>query len=413
MQTEGKGINMRKGRLNLLVWCGVWTLTCLLLAAPSVRAAGFALYEYSARGNAMAGALVAAQNPDASAVAYNPATMTELTNPEAMAGMTAISPAAQVVRNGVKNDTKAQTFIDPYAYYVHPISDSVVFGVGEFSRFGLGTKYDSNWAGKASLYDVFFGTYSLNPSLAFKVTDSLSMAIGLEVMRAEVTIKNFMTGSDTKMQTEGTSIGGNLGIFYKFNEQWAAGFTARTPMKLEGRGSIKSAAGLNTGMDMTTHLPDSYTLGLSYRPTEQLRFEADAVYTRWEQYDKFEYNFDTNFGAGTHVDSIKNWKNVWRFQLGGEYQALDWLAVRAGYVYDQSPIRKGFEDYMLPANDRQLVNFGLGFNWKDLTLDLSYSYLWSKDRDGFTITEPGPVTVPVEFQNNHAHLIGATVGYTF
>ncbi|WP_084630319.1 OmpP1/FadL family transporter [Desulfovibrio aminophilus] len=409
----------RGGRPSWLFMC---MFVCILAVPGVVRAAGFALYEYSARGNAMGGALAATQRPDASAIAFNPATLALMSKPQAVAGVTFITPSATVVRNGVDQKLKDQTFAVPHAYYVQPVNEDVVLGIGEFTRFGLGTKYPYDWAGAAKMYDVLFESYSVAPTVAFRCSDALSIGVGLEVMKAGVDIWRHITfgGSDFDMhlQSEGVAIGANISALYKFNEEWAAGLVIRTPMDLYGSGSVSysgtRAAPFNAyqegGMSMTTTLPDSYTLAVSWTPNERFSVEAGATFTRWEQYNNFNYDFDNNPPADT--TDWKYWRNVWRLNVGLEYWAMDWLALRAGYVWDQEPIRDGHEDYMVTANDRQLVTGGLGFKWDDLTLDLSYQFLWARDRDNFAISEPF-ATPNVSFKNNRTHLIGATVGYTF
>lgn len=387
----------------------VWTLTCLGFGAATAHAAGFALYEWGARANGMGGAVLATRTPDASAIAYNPATMTEIDSASMLAGATVITPSAAVKIGSTETHTDNQTFFVPHAFYMQPLTDKVWFGIGEFTRFGLGSEYPQGWPGSTSLYDVQFNSYSVQPTLAFKFTDDLSIAIALEVMRADIDIKR-APGRDMHIETDGYAIGGNISLLYKFLDDWAVGFVARAPMKLTGTGDVTFAPQgapvyYDQGVTMKTTLPDSYSLGLSYTPNEQWSFEVDTIYTRWEQYKKMSYNFD-----GTFPDSndMKYWQNVWRFQFGGEFKPVEWLAIRAGYIWDQEPIRNGHEDFMLPSNDRQLVTSGLGFTWDNWTLDLSYMYLWAKDRYGANVG-----TTKADFVDNHAHLIGTSIGYTF
>ena len=61
--------------------------------------------------------------------------------------------------------------------------------------------------------------------------------------------------------------------------------------------------------------------------------------------------------------------------MGVEYDALDWLTLRAGYVFDQSPMTERYEDYLVPTDDRHIYSFGVGFKWEAWTLDLSYAYI--------------------------------------
>lgn len=86
---------MKKEVVWIFVALGMWALT-LVTVPPQAEAAGFGLYEWSNRGNAMGGAIVATQNPDASTVAYNPAAMTRLEGMQTMVGTTMIAPSADV-----------------------------------------------------------------------------------------------------------------------------------------------------------------------------------------------------------------------------------------------------------------------------------------------------------------------------
>jgi Long-chain fatty acid transport protein len=102
---------------------------------------------------------------------------------------------------------------------------------------------------------------------------------------------------------------------------------------------------------------------------------------------------------------------VWRLQLGGEYMATDWLALRAGFVWDQDPIRDGFADYMLPSSDRRIYSTGFGIINGPLTYDFSLMYLKNNSR---TISQnSGTVAGNSEFNNSRAYMAGFSVGYKF
>ena len=68
-------------------------------ASMSAFAAGFGLYEGSAYGNAMGGAVMGKAH-DASANFYNPATLTDLTGTVFTVGMTTEHPSADTYVNG-------------------------------------------------------------------------------------------------------------------------------------------------------------------------------------------------------------------------------------------------------------------------------------------------------------------------
>lgn len=78
-------------------------LAACLLAAPQLtgkaQAEGFALSDFGARGTALAGGMVARAD-DPSAVAWNPAGITQLPGTQIMVGMTAIQPSGTVYVGG-------------------------------------------------------------------------------------------------------------------------------------------------------------------------------------------------------------------------------------------------------------------------------------------------------------------------
>lgn len=162
-------------------------LAACLLAAPQLtgkaQAEGFALSDFGARGTALAGGMVARAD-DPSAVAWNPAGITQLPGTQIMVGMTAIQPSGTVDtvdRFGIgrSTDVDKHTWANPHAYLTHQFSDNLWGGIGIFSRFGLGNSYPTNWPGRENLKYVSLKTVSLNPNLAFKINDNLSLAVGL------------------------------------------------------------------------------------------------------------------------------------------------------------------------------------------------------------------------------------------
>ena len=406
-----------KARLSCraVILCSLLTLLCL---PGQALAGGFALYEYGARANAMGGATIA-EGADASTVAYNPAAMTQLPGTRFMVGATAIAPTADIRTANEKTTTQTNVYLPPHAYMVQQAGERAWFGVGVFSRFGVGTQYGYQWEGRTKLYRAELATYSVEANVALKLTDSLSIAFGPELMYSSGDLRSRPTSTtDQKINVDGFGIGGQLAAFYKFNDQWSAGFTYHTSQNHMDTGHAKfteSAAPLlkNGDVTMSLTLPASYTLGVSYKPDSKWKFEADAIFTQWQDYEKLVYGYEFTPGTGTPSDVVrdKNWRNVWRFQLGGEYQALDWLALRAGFVWDQDPMRKGYEDYMLPSSDRKIYSTGFGVTEGAFTYDFSLMFLQNNHRsvDKNTINNVGAY----EISNSKAYMAGFSIGYMY
>lgn len=412
-----------------LCFCAATLLSLLCLPGVAL-AGGFALYEYGARANAMGGAVIA-EGVDASTVAYNPAAMTQLKGNHVMAGATVIVPVANV-RAGIAPEATTVTnyFFPPHAFYVHQASDKAWFGVGVFSRFGVGTQYSEDWPGRRNIYNADLATYSINPNLAFKLTDDLSFAFGLEMLISSADLrKKAWDGAiehDMQMKVDGIGFGFNLALHYTLNDQWSAGFTYHSTQKHTDKGHAHytpQATGgavsfLNAPMSISLTLPASYVLGVAYKPNADWKFEADAIYTQWQDYEKLTYSYDIKPGAVASggglpgdVNSDKNWRNVWRLQLGGEYKATDWLALRAGFVWDQDPVRKGYQDYMLPSGDRKIYSTGFGVTQGPFTYDFSVMYLVNNHNswDANALNLAGAS----EVSDSRAYMGSFSLGYKF
>ncbi|CCH48120.1 OmpP1/FadL family transporter [Pseudodesulfovibrio piezophilus] len=390
-------------RASVVVFCTFFMI--LLFSASLVHAGGFALYEWSTRGVAMA-TTGYAQAGDASIIATNPALMTKLEGKNALAGFTLVTPQASVYLDGDKNKTKANTYTVPHAYYTQQMesNENVWLGVGVFTRFGLGTSYDEDWIGKSSLQHVEVQSVSVNPNIAFKFSDKLSVAVGVEILRGTFDMQRFV-GSEITFKTEGYGVGGNIGVTYDINDELTAGFTWRAPMRLYTSGSADyDFAGIHSddGQEISATLPGSYTLGLAYKPNKDWIIEGDVIHTRWESTDKITY------GGTIESETALHYKNAWRFQLGAEYWAKEWLALRAGYAYDQTPTRSGDASFMLPVNDRQLFSTGLGFKLNNWNIDWSFMYVVAKERHGIDIE-----AWDVDFQDGRTWVSGLSVGYSF
>ena len=275
----------------------------VLASAAPVLAEGFALYEWSARGIALGGATVA-REPDASTVAYNPALMTKLHGIHIQGGFSAITPDGrmQTTSGGVTQSTtlKPATWVVPHLYYTQQLSDRWFVGVGEFSRFGLGFEYPHNWPGRQNVYQVKLNTASINPNVAWKATDNLSLAAGVEFVYVKLDLKkrtvlpNPAWEIDSDIQdAEDVSPGFNLAAHYQFNDQWAAGLSYRSQTKVRAWGDVdfNDVNGNIPGpvynaavKDGTAHaevvFPDSVAGGVSFTPrSEERRGGKECVST--------------------------------------------------------------------------------------------------------------------------------------
>ncbi len=152
----------------------VAVLAVLLLADVSFGA-GFALYEYSGRSTAMGGAVMA-NDAEPASLAANPS-------------LTAVQAHAKTTVAGDSRTLRKDTWVLPNFYITHKWDDKISFGLGGFSRYGLGGKYKDweTWNGSGLAYKVKLETFSFTPTIAVKANDEVSVAMGLEAMTIDFT----------------------------------------------------------------------------------------------------------------------------------------------------------------------------------------------------------------------------------
>ena len=416
-----------KGKLKqglvLIVMAGV------IGSAHLCWGAGFALYEGSARGNALGGATVGRAD-DPSALFFNPAGVTQLPGTQVMAGATFIMPKTDVTTQaysgapGVTTTSESNVWVPPHLYLTYQATDKVWLGLGVFSPFGLGTEFNSSWPGRYNSYNAVIQTMTINPNIAFKLNDRLSMAIGLDFMYFKLKLEQMVPTvfGDVSQSLKGDSwgVGLNFALHYKPCEWMKLGASYRSQVTQSVGGDAtynKPSASLPVFYDGKVSgnvtLPDEVFFGATFYPIKKLSFEVGGIWTHWGTYDALtiEYANVKSVGAPS-VTREKNWDDTWRLFFGVEYNTTDWLDLRAGFVWDQEPVNDLYVDYLVPADDRYLISFGPGFKWRNWTLDLSYTYLIITDRD-YVAARPKEGVLESSFSNGYAHMIGCSIGYKF
>lgn len=401
----------------------------VVMFSASVQGAGFALYEYSARGVAMGGATVA-NGPEAASLATNPSLITELEGTQIQVGATIVTAHAKTTVNTDARELKKDVWALPNFYITHKWSEQVSFGFGAFSRYGLGGEYKNHqtWTGSTLAYQVQLETFSLTPTIAIKANDELSVAMGLEAMTIDFSQKSLLSplygdASQYKIHGTGISWGGNFSLSYrpKWAEKWSFGAMYRTKVKQNLNGGIDAKMQYperkiyNADAKGAINLPDSITAGVSFRPTDNWNMEAGIVGTFWSSYDQILIEYK-DMEATPTIHNMKNYKDTYRLNFGTEYWFLKNWAVRAGYVFDKSPINKQAMDTLVPVDDRHIASIGFGYRGEKWTADFAYAHIFGRNLSGTTsnqYTDPYGKPYPAKYTQGRSDMYSLTVGYKF
>ncbi len=219
---------------------------------------------------------------------------------------------------------------------------------------------------------------------------------------------------DSKIEVKGWAFSGSAGIIYHPTYKLKVGLSARfyTKATLEGdaymylyfpyNDAIASAAdslsflfmgavanGYGTAKTKIT-LPFNLNLGISYQVSPKLLLSAEADYTHWSSFDRIIANFtDLNIKLGDETlaqinsDTLNEfWSNTFKFSVGGQYRVNDYIVLRSGVYYDQTPIPDTTLTPLIPdANSKFGFNFGGEYKILDfIKLKFNYEFIYSPSK---------------------------------
>lgn len=390
----------------------------LCLYAAQLNASGFALYEFSARGNAMGGAVMANKAEPAS-IASNPALITKLEGTQVQFGTTFIrASAVTTVAGSEQRNNSNDTYALPNFYATYQSREDLFLGIAAYTRFGSGNSYpnQTTWLGARKAYDVKAEAISLMPVIATKLTPSLSVSLGIEAMMMTLNEKIY-NGGEIEIDGNGIAYGGNASMLYEpqWADKWAFGLSYKSKVRQVVDGKLKSSSPLpSDDVRGSVTLPDMFMAGLSYQATPKLTMEAGIIYTFWSSYDAIRIDYK-NLKITTPLGRIpysiideKKYRDSPRFNLGAEYSLNNNWDLRAGYAYDKASFSKDHMDTLIPIGDNHLLNLGVGYKTDIWGLDLSYTYQIGKDTYGKT-TEGAPIS----YEDSYSNMVGFSFRYKF
>ncbi|MCL5966128.1 MAG: outer membrane protein transport protein [Deltaproteobacteria bacterium] len=434
-------------------------LLVLVFSATSAMAAGFRLPEAGAKAMGMGFAFTAQAN-DPSAIYFNPAGITQLPGKNVMLGVTYIRENGGEFNgitplSGGATITETQKDLDfwvPNAYYTQQGSGALTWGIGIFTPFGLGQEYkDRNTSYfRNQVTKIDLQTFVVNPTLAWKVNDVLSLGAGIDFMYGKAklaktgVINNAVPPGDSPtniflldLEGDGTAWGYNFGLLLTPSPNWKIGVSHRSPFSLDikdgdveltnisstplialGGASAQTVFGgasFSTKGSTTIHMPATTAFGIAY-VRDRLTLEADIDWTWWHSYDSLNIDIKNNTALLPDSNTAKNWKDVAALRIGAEYRVTDPLALRLGFAYDPSPVPASTMGPELPDATRLNYMLGAGYKYRNWTFDGSYFYVDKKDRTVNNQTTPAFPSYGTGFNGTwkgSAHLVALDIGYRF
>ena len=411
---------MRKTKSTKLV-----TALTLALSSGYAAAAGFQLLEQnvSGLGNSYAGSAAVAEN--ASTIFFNPAGMTQLKDREFSVGVAAIGPSFKFSDRGSSvggatgfgnagNGGDAGSWAAvPNVYMSWALNKDLYVGVGLSAPFGLKSEYSSPWIGSAQSNSFSVETMNLNPSIAYRVNDVVSVgggvswqhidakykrlagAVDIPITGSLIVIPQAVTTTSTVNATlKGDAWGWNVGGLFKVSPETKIGVSYRSTVTQETTGDITVTGtstdaiaptffGLGTsGAKASLKLPDTAILSVTHQLNNKWQLLGDVSWTGWSSIPKLDLVRTSGSKNGDVAQSLDtDFRDTWRAAVGGNYQYSQAMKLKFGLAYDQTPV-KGAATRMVSLPDSDRTQISTGAQWAlsgGSTLDLGLAYLMFDD----------------------------------
>jgi long-chain fatty acid transport protein len=382
----------------------------------------------------MANAFVA-QADDPSAIFYNPAGIAFSEGTAVSLGVTVVnvpeteftgstelgddrinSRPGQIMSNlGIK--ARDDVFFPPNFYMTTSEADSPwAFGIGVGTLYPLAKRWDTTSPFRDEVKEIAIKPININPTVAYHF-DELNLALGLGI---DYTYSQVWLEKDTyafnpavlgpsaahiassEIEGDGDGWGYNFGLLWKPLECISVAVSYRSEIELDidgdadflytvtGRNVIAGEAGLPVSMipavasaDAATEitLPDTWSFGLAWMPTDRLTVEIDADRFGWSSYDELDIDLGSGSLLGDSPSAPKDWNDVWAYRMGMEYALTEALDLRLGYARDNTPIPNDTIGPELPDADRNNYTFGFGYKGERAVFDFAYMWVEFDDRN--------------------------------
>lgn len=399
--------------------------TAVWLRCTPVNAVGFALAEQSIvnLGYGLAGS--AAMAEDASAVYYNPAGMVRLKSAEVDGGLAAIAfkvkftnegsvgPAGPAFPLGGGNGGNAGglSWI-PSFYVAAPFNDQLAFGLGVNVPYGLSTTYESGWVGRYQAIDSDIKTLLVNPSFAYRLTESVSIGVGLDAQYLHARLSNaidFGTAcfaspfgpaycaaagiapgtADGTVTIKGDSwaFGYNVGVLIEIAPEARIGLAYRSRLKhrLEGTADFANpnlppplnaltAPLVNSNASTAITTPDTVSLSARVPIRRDAWLYADVTWTHWALVDEVRIQLSNGL-PDTVLPAY--WRNTTRVALGAGWAVDDRFTVRGGVSFEPSTVPNQYRTARVP--DDNVTYLGLGLTYcasPSFKVDVAYGHVF-------------------------------------
>jgi long-chain fatty acid transport protein len=257
------------------------------------------------------------------------------------------------------------------------VSPELKLGFALTGNFGAALNYDDDWVGRYYVQETTMLGVSLVPSIAYKLTDKLSLGGGVTAMygsyKNQVAINNVIPAfGDGQLKLDDTDWGwgGNLGLLYEVTSGIRLGLTWNSQVSLDfsgpaqfsnlapGLGTVLSNRGLlNSSIKVGIKVPQQAMGSVFAQVSDRWAVMGSVGWQQWSKFGQVQLGIDDTTNP-TSTSTDLDFKDTWHFAVGAQYQISDPWLLNFGLAYD-SDFQDGSDvSPLLPLNSAW--RFGVG-----------------------------------------------------
>ena len=396
-----------------------------LFAASSAFASGYRIPEQSVDSTAKSGANIASAT-GADAAYFNPANMSWMEN-----GWQAEVGASLVHLSSISYDDARTSAFDgsseeeniaiPSAFLVSPDYDNFRFGLSLTAPYGLAKRWQADPFPKTFADKFSLKVIELNPTVAYKINDIVSVAAGVRLLYNQATVMSsggIAPGVMASRIMDGDSVewGYNLAVAVKPCDNVDMAVTYRSNVDLDFEGDVTLAT--NVGPSpwvgdgaVTVTAPAVLALSAAYT-MDDWTFELTIDRTFWSEYESLDFTYTPALInpvlAATFTRSVRNYEDTTAIRLGVTYDYSEEITLMAGFAYDENPVPEANLGFELPDSDAYLFSAGARFKI-DENMEFGIACLYDLKEER-TVNNG---TINGEFTDASAFLVTAGLSYKF
>jgi long-chain fatty acid transport protein len=334
---------------------------------------------------------------------------------------------SQVGDMPLENSTEYSDLVVPAGYAVWPISERLS---ASFTVLGVGFSDDlGDWPGRYFVESYDSVNVSAFPSVAYRLTDSLSVAASLALTYASFeqtrAVANLfdpgVPPGSAELETDGLDAGFGLSLLHEVSERtrWGLNYLSETDPTMEGKvkyrgvgpntkAILEEAGFVGADVEVKSRTPQSIVAGVYHEFENRHAFTVDLVWSDFSRFKLSEFYFD---GEGL-AENVADYEDIWGLSASYSWPVHERWMLGVGGFYVDDMIDDDKRTMTLRLDSMWSLGVAAEWQWTDRRkVQIGLSYITLDDAPLTTPEIPGIGSVSGKFTQRDTFML--RVGLSF